>query len=119
MLANMVPILAVLLAACLLMIGLVFITNPEKGFQLSGHEQASLPAVMGGRYVGLALIIGGLMWMQDYKALALAFGIGAGFGFFDAYVTQKVGGVAKGHLLAGLVSGALAIYYAGFPAFEG
>lgn len=121
MLSTMAPVMAVLLAIGLLLVGLTFMTNAQSGFKLSGHEEASLPAVMGGRYVGLAVLIGGLMALGEFRALALAFAIGAGFGFFDAYVTAKVGGVAKGHLAAGSLSGLLALYYfyVGFPALLG
>ena len=120
MLSTMASVMAVLLAIGLLLVGLTFVTNSQSGFKLSGHEEASLPAVMGGRYIGLAAIIAGLMWMQDYKALSLAFAIGAAFGVFDAVVTARAGGSAKGHLAAGALAGVLALYYfAGVPAIEG
>lgn len=121
MLSTMAPVMAVLLAIGLFLVGLTFITNQPSGFKLSGHEEASLPAVMGGRYIGLAALIGGLMVLGEYRALALAFAIGACFGVFDAYVTAKVGGIAKGHLMAGGLAGLLALYYfyAGFMAVEG
>ena len=107
--ARILPWAAVVLAAILALLGVLFIASPKKAFSLSGHEQAALPAIMGGRYLGLAALIIGLLAFGDRIALALAFSIGAGFGFFDAWATAKVGGKLASHLGAGLVSAALAV----------
>ena len=107
--AGILPWAAVVLAAILALLGVLFIASPNKAFSLSGHEQAALPAIMGGRYLGLAALILGLLVLRDNLALALAFSIGAAFGFFDAWATAKVGGKLAPHLGAGLVSAALAV----------
>lgn len=111
---------SILLAAVLMLIGVMFVMRPKMAFKVSGHEEAAAAYVLGGRNVGLALFIIGLLAMGDYKALALAFTIGAGFGLFDAIVTVKAGGSPRNHLVAGSLAALLAIYYyAGVPAVEG
>lgn len=103
--------IAVLLAAVLAGLGLLFLLSPSRAFALSGHHPDALSAVMGGRYVGLAALIFGLIWLGNTKSLALAFFIGSGFGFLDAFLTVKVGGKAITHILAGIVSLALALHF--------
>ncbi|HMQ58453.1 MAG TPA: hypothetical protein PKE65_07885, partial [Rhizobiaceae bacterium] len=71
-------LLSLLLAAALAVLGVLFLVNPKMAFALSAHEPQALPAVMGGRYLGLAAIVVGLVIMADWPALALAFAIGTG-----------------------------------------
>ncbi len=101
----------VLLALGLFAVGMLFITDQNRGFLMTGHERASLPAVMGGRYLGLGMMISGLLAMGEYRALGFAFAIGAGLGFFDAVVTSRVGGSARGHFVVGLIAAVLSLYY--------
>ena len=110
-LSALAPIVTSLLAAGLCAIGFVFIANGQLGLRLSGHERIALPAVMGGRYLGLAAIVAGLLFMNDYPALAMAFAVGAGLGFFDAVVTARAGGSARGHFAVGVLAALLSLYY--------
>jgi hypothetical protein len=120
MLPIAMHIASILLATVLLVIGVLFVARPQMAFKVSGHEEAAAASVLGGRNAGLAIFILGLLAMGDFKALALAFAIGAGFGFFDAVVTVKAGGSPRNHLVAGSIAAVLAVYYfAGVPALEG
>jgi Domain of unknown function (DUF4267) len=110
-LAGTTLILAMVLAAILALLGILFLFSPSRAFAVSGHENAALPGVMGGRYFGLAALIFGLLWLEDLKALTLAFFIGAGFGFLDAFLTLRAQGKMLPHLLAGLVSLGLALAF--------
>lgn len=108
-LSQGITILTVALASGLAVLGVLFIVKQETAFALSGHVRDALPTVMGGRYLGLAILIVGLLAMADWKALALAFGIGAGFGFFDGVVVKRAGGSIVPHFGAGTVSAVLAM----------
>ncbi len=110
-LPTLAPLVTGLLAAGLCAMGVVFIANTRLGFKLSGHEEIALPAVMGGRYIGLAAIVVGLLFMRDYPALALAFAVGAGLGLFDGVVTARAGGSARGHVVVGVFAALLSFYY--------
>ena len=120
LLVSITPIAALVVAVVLLVLGFMFIFNKQLGLQYSAHEEASLPGVMGGRYIGLAAIIIGLMVMGNIQGLVLAFAIGAGFGLLDGILVSRVGGKAFPHIIAGLISAVLSIvYWKLIPGFEG
>lgn len=100
---------SMLLASVLAGLGVLFLTAPQKAFEMSGHVERALPMVMGGRYFGLAALIIGLLILGNWQALALAFAIGAGFGFFDGIVVRRFDGSSLPHFGAGAVSAVLAI----------
>lgn len=106
-----VPAIAALMAVILAVLGVLFLVSPERALALSGHELRVLPGVMGGRYLGLAAIIIGLVLMGDEPALVLAFAIGAGLATLDAVLVGQAGGRRLPHVAAGLVSAVLAIVF--------
>jgi hypothetical protein len=82
---------------------LVTIGTPQM-LKSIGHAEAALPAVMGGRYIGMGVILGGLALMRAWHPLVLVLLVYAGFGFFDAWVAPNVDGATAKHIGAGLLA---------------
>ena len=105
--ADLAPWLGVLIGSVLLILGVLFVVVPEKGFELSGHASGALPAVMAGRYVAFGVVVIGFVLMADWRAVAFVLAVGAAMGVWDALVAGRtVGGKPVPHLFASVVAAA-------------
>ena len=89
--------------------GAVFFVAPDAGLSLTHHEAASLPLVMGGRYVFLGgLLIAALLHGSPLVLVGLCAGF-AWLAFVDAAIYWQVDPIP--HVAVGVISAAAAFYF--------
>lgn len=75
-------------------LGALFLSAPDTAMGWADHDAARLPQVLGGRYLFLALALGGSLWLANDRMSAL---ICAGFAMMaavDAALYSSVPGVS-------------------------
>lgn len=68
----------------LALLGLAFLALPDMAMRVSDHDISRLPEVLGGRYLFLAMSLGGSLWLANDRMSAL---ICAGFAMMSAIDT--------------------------------
>jgi len=93
--------LALIGAAFLFVLGIVFLLAPSKGLAATKHHAEDLPTIMAGRYFCLSALTAIIALKGSAELLAGAFFILSALAFFDAatYASRKK--KVMPHLLAG------------------
>jgi hypothetical protein len=88
----------------LLVLGVLFWTNPALGFEQTGHRAEQLPAVMADRYFAFALIGVFAALYGDPNVVMIFFAACAVMAFVDALIYRRAGQAIAKHVIAGVLS---------------
>jgi hypothetical protein len=106
---SVVNILAGLATLVMAAIGLSFWVRPTEALKETGHLSKALPAVMGGRYLAMALIGGGAIVYAVPVVIAYVFFVFGLMGAVDALIYARRGAPHIRHTLAGAAGIAVAV----------